>query len=380
MKSGRIEALDSLRGLASLQVVIYHLIFGFPFLHHLLNGHTGYVTHSPLSFFWNGASAVVLFFVLSGFVLSIPHYAGKQPLYMRFLIKRVIRLYIPCFAIITVALLFSSFFHVPANTAGYEDWLSYTWSSAMSFADIAEVYLLIPSYYGNVDAALWTLPIEIKLSLLLPPFVWLLEKGNIWTGIVLILCFILFYHAFIPIGLGISSQFAILYYFTFFLLGALLSKYKEKYISWFNSLGAVYFYMLLLVSVLLYCIADICWYFPESAFTLRLIKTKEYFAGFSALLLIGFALSDRFKKVMLSPFLLWLGRISFSLYLTHIVTIAALASLLSPFLNMYLIFSFAVPAAFLFSIVFYKWVEMPSLRLANKASSYFAPKRNDNIT
>ncbi|WP_182299468.1 acyltransferase family protein [Cohnella cholangitidis] len=69
----RFVQLDALRGLASLAVLFSHIL--------LITGPSsmGYVvyalltrTYSPFQIFVNGNGAVVLFFVLSGFVLSLP--------------------------------------------------------------------------------------------------------------------------------------------------------------------------------------------------------------------------------------------------------------------------------------------------------------------
>ncbi len=45
-----------------------------------------------------GHEAVILFFLLSGFVLTIPYLLPDPPGYLRFLTRRVIRIYVPYLA------------------------------------------------------------------------------------------------------------------------------------------------------------------------------------------------------------------------------------------------------------------------------------------
>jgi peptidoglycan/LPS O-acetylase OafA/YrhL len=70
--NNRIEQLDSIRGLAAFAVLISHIpivSFAFPYLL------TKFLQAIGLM---NGHGAVMLFFVLSGFVLSIPFFKQKE--------------------------------------------------------------------------------------------------------------------------------------------------------------------------------------------------------------------------------------------------------------------------------------------------------------
>ena len=67
--STRLEPLDSLRGLAALTVLSLHVLL-------LMPDQGGWLWRAP---FYNGHEAVLLFFVLSGFVLYLPWAKGRPP-------------------------------------------------------------------------------------------------------------------------------------------------------------------------------------------------------------------------------------------------------------------------------------------------------------
>lgn len=98
LASGRIASLDSLRGLAALSVVLWHIATMFPF------SRNPWFAHTPLHIFGDGEEAVALFFALSGFVLMLPYMGPAPPRYRRFLKKRVLRLYPACWAVLTLSL------------------------------------------------------------------------------------------------------------------------------------------------------------------------------------------------------------------------------------------------------------------------------------
>lgn len=71
----RIGELDSIRGLAALIVLFHHM-------YQDLNNNTRFppiiFRYSPLRVLTNGHASVIMFFILSGFVLSLPFLKGKE--------------------------------------------------------------------------------------------------------------------------------------------------------------------------------------------------------------------------------------------------------------------------------------------------------------
>lgn len=91
LNSGRIDSLNSLRGLAALIVLLHHCYY---MLDGSKTGELSIVRLSPLRLFIAGHAAVIVFFLLSGFVLALP-YRSEQPNALCFIIRRACRIYIP---------------------------------------------------------------------------------------------------------------------------------------------------------------------------------------------------------------------------------------------------------------------------------------------
>src|ERR1700752_5319544 len=88
--SSRYEEMDSLRGAAAMMVVLNHF-----FLASYPTGRSEDLVRFLADPLQNGPAAVILFFLLSGFVLSIPVWREKSQSYRVFLTRRVCRIYIP---------------------------------------------------------------------------------------------------------------------------------------------------------------------------------------------------------------------------------------------------------------------------------------------
>jgi peptidoglycan/LPS O-acetylase OafA/YrhL len=86
MKGERVYAIDTLRGLAAIVVILWHYQFFF---------NTKPLEHLLRPFYTNGQAAVDVFFVISGFVLSHVYMGRVSDAndFWRYLVKRIARLY-----------------------------------------------------------------------------------------------------------------------------------------------------------------------------------------------------------------------------------------------------------------------------------------------
>jgi peptidoglycan/LPS O-acetylase OafA/YrhL len=111
----RLHTLDSLRGLAALAVVFGHCLRVFPeFGTRPYPGPVSWagfvLKRTPLAVLVDGHVAVLIFFVLSGLVLSLPFQQGRMPSYGVFIGKRVARLYPPYLAAVVLGAVLSRLF------------------------------------------------------------------------------------------------------------------------------------------------------------------------------------------------------------------------------------------------------------------------------
>jgi peptidoglycan/LPS O-acetylase OafA/YrhL len=172
----RRPGLDGLRGMAALVVVLHHLLLTLPwFADRVSFGQLGpkgkfklsihnLFEYTPLHVFYGGTEAVMIFFVLSGYVLINPVSRESIFSYAR---HRMLRLYAPIFIAVTMAsglvLLF------PRKTqVGGSWWVN---SHAIKFTS-ASYFKNIWVVDGNdwLDSSLWTMRYEIVFSLLVVVF------------------------------------------------------------------------------------------------------------------------------------------------------------------------------------------------------------------
>jgi peptidoglycan/LPS O-acetylase OafA/YrhL len=178
----RITFLDGLRGLACVQVVIFHY-FGFfaPY------------QAGMLSFLANGPNAVFLFFLISGFVLT-NSFQGSPQRPFRLAGQRLLRLAIPALVSVVIAtLLVGASMSYAAHAAQMAGWpVSRTPPMASLWADASGISIIfgyrdfgllswswLPIHAGSVNQPLWTLSIELWGSLWVLLLVMLLRQ-SIW--------------------------------------------------------------------------------------------------------------------------------------------------------------------------------------------------------
>jgi len=89
MKKQKLEKLEALRGFAALYVVFFHVL---PQSFYLWGINVGLL-------FRFGPESVILFFILSGFVIKYTYEKSRDKSFKTYFIRRFIRLYIPLFAI-----------------------------------------------------------------------------------------------------------------------------------------------------------------------------------------------------------------------------------------------------------------------------------------
>lgn len=175
----KLEYLNGLRGLAALIVVLHH--FAYSFLVFSTKGiapihyeFERWVYATPLQLLVAGNFAVCIFFVLSGFVLSYAFFSTGQTRVVRSAaVKRYFRLMPPVLASVVISwLLLTLGWHAHHQAAAISGapWLDNFWPRAVSIGEAlyygAYGILLGGASPGLLNNALWTMRVELLGSML----------------------------------------------------------------------------------------------------------------------------------------------------------------------------------------------------------------------
>ncbi len=370
--SVRFRALDGIRGLAALGVVIHHSMLVIPSLAAVYgagNERSPYaspldslVAYTPIHTFWLGAEYVWLFFILSGFVLTLPYRGDRRFSSRAYYPRRLLRLYLPA----TAAFLFSIVLALVVPRPGSDFSL---WMQSHRLQDPLPTLRDAALIFGgsSYNAPFWSLQMEVLFSLFLPFALFMLgRKLRFWPVVVGIL--------FAIIALGAASDLKLLFFAPMFLIGVVLAANWDsirpaceallaKFGRWFAP-------ALLTLAVLS---LSLKWtliplglpsVIPLSAQGVTLI-------GLMVILLLAMTWPP-FTRFLQGRVVQWLGAISFSLYLIHEPIVIAVGVLLGPELA-----ALTLPIALLivlpFAWLFFLLVERPAIRLSRYVGSRLKP-------
>lgn len=367
----RFVALDSLRGIAALTVVVYHSMLVFPRLHGFLDGRgvpyavSGDVTAlvlttTPPSLLWAGREAVLLFFVLSGFVLALPFMEDgrRPPGYPAFAAKRLVRLLLPCAA---VALLLAALVPAvgPRPRPELSAWFNGAWTETVTPGLVfGHATLLLDGGY-SLNSPMWTLHYELRVSLLFPLLALLAGAGTAVLGaaaaggVLVCLAEMKF------VGTGALTT---LLFVPHFALGAMLARHRREVAAGIAGLGAGAGTGLWLVC---YALLTFRWLVPAGGLVCDLAN------GAGGALLIALVLGSRRVRTALEagPWP-WLGAVSYSLYLVHVPVLLAALHLAPPGVPPWLVAAGAPLASLLAAAALHRLVERPSIALGRRVASW----------
>jgi peptidoglycan/LPS O-acetylase OafA/YrhL len=318
--------------------------------------------HTPLRILEVGRPAVLFFFVLSGYVLTRALLASGSPGLLAFAAQRSIRLILPVGASL---LLSAALYHLvfdPRVVAELGDRALHTWLEPPTTGQLVRSALLVATAGElGLNIPLWSLVQEWRLTVLLPLV--LLFRGRA-LQLLLLACALMLAGQILgaredaaQLGHDLRASVASTLYFTLAvgagvataLLGpALVPAQGQR--TLLLALGAILFSMK----------SDLAIY-----------------AG-SAILIVVAQEPGAFQQVLRRPVMVWLGRISFSLYLVHVPVLVAVAhalhGLVPPFTIAVLGGALALPAAALMRVA----VEEPSRRLARRVERMLSSSARSN--
>src|ERR1043166_3444709 len=172
----RYASLDGIRGMALCIVFIGHFLGSLGLV---VTSHFYYqLFASPVHFLWNDTEAVLMFFILSGFVMHLPFTApGREINFISFWGRRFFRLY-PVFLLHLVpCLLLYLYCFEPEGILKFSKDLQLMLGQSDWQEVLRDLIPVRPGLYGSpMNGPLWTLFVEFKISLLFPLIILLANK------------------------------------------------------------------------------------------------------------------------------------------------------------------------------------------------------------
>ncbi|QQE79285.1 acyltransferase [Alicyclobacillus sp. SO9] len=352
----RYNQLDSLRGIAALTVVAEHCMNTLG----KAPVKNWFAHFSPLHVLISGHQAVILFFLLSGFVLSLPYYQGRIYTYTEFITKRVFRLYIPYIIALAFGLMMRVIF-VHHSIDGL-------WGGHIGPKIILQELFMLDQFNQNyVDPVVWSLVQEMRISLIFPLLILFLSRYRWKTVIVTgfaVSCIGIYVHLLFRSHVNVFTNYPdTLHYIIIFIMGAVLAKHKDTLVAYLRRTPKTAKWSLGITALLLYTYTQSL---LSQHWALGLGLTgrlmSDWITALSASVFILLAISEPGVKRALSvrP-LVFIGKISFSIYLFHLIILLSLISLF-PHLHV-----LDVAGTFLLTIGLatagYYYVERPSIRI-----------------
>jgi len=367
--SKRIKELDSIRGLAALTVVFGHFCLMLPSL-------PNSIKFSPLRFLWAGGEAVIVFYVLSGFVLSMALYHSKTN-YWGYLIKRFVRIYIPYYfwIIITFALfiLFS-----PYEVAGLRDWFYDRWQGSITKIDIINHIVLLNNFFTeNYNPVIWSLAQEMRISIVFPLLFLLFYKLSWKKTILIALSFSLISVFLNMLHIGKAEGFYngyadTLHFTSMFMVGMLLFKYQEKLIYLYQNMKKYKKGFLIALGIILYLYSILIYGFFRNDTTF-LFKDWGVVMGVSIFIIMAMS-NLKIKAFLNKSVFVYLGEISYSIYLCHFPIMMVLFKLLYTKIPIFFLLTLCIIMSLLFSIVSYHLIEKKCINWAKQRTTNFLKK------
>jgi len=359
----RLHCLDSIRGLASLTVLVFHCLLLYP---ETIRGQVFAITKfTPLAIFTNGHAAVIIFFILSGYVLSLPFLKDRSAPYGQYVTKRICRIYLPFAAAVCLSvLLWLLSSHAPVASLGL--WFQENWPEPpLVWSQVIRHFLLDGTNDGTrFDGPIWSLAHEMRISIIFPALMLVSQK----SGRAVLLGLLLFTASTVLLELtgdgniSVTPQSSLaawaltLRYVPFFLAGILLSKHAAL-------LGTI-------IRRMPWWLYALCWAASYMA-VCKHVESAWVLANFGDLLiavgaagLVALTLhSPRVCHFLEKRPVTWLGRISYSLYLIHVPVLSFVGYQLGASLGTGAVIAITIVTSLALAEIMFRWIELPAIGL-----------------
>ena len=364
------DELDSLRGLAAMTVVFYHVSLYWSSPHPVWWTR---LLQSPLGLLISGPDAVYLFFVMSGFVLFLPYLRAQEPQpYAGYLMKRICRIYLPYVAALILSVGADLLFFRPIQ--GLIPGVAY-WSRPFPVEAIWPHLLFIGrAPIGEFNPAFWSLVHEMRISLVFPLIAFWPSRLSLWAGVLASLATCA--GGFLLAGALHWRDLATLGYAGLFFFGAVIARHLVAIRSLVAPHPALTSTCLMVLAVVLFKILHV---FPASFQQWWWIVTLH---GSGAALVMVLALTTRsLQNALRHASLRWLGRVSYAIYLVHGTVLYALTSIFwTRTTHHVLLLVCGILLTILLAWPFHLFVEEPSIRLGRRLARRSTVTRSPQLS
>ncbi|MFA6508453.1 MAG: acyltransferase [Treponemataceae bacterium] len=380
----KVKYLDGLRGCAALIVVLHHFAASFypaTYLGADVARHSPFdilFLTTPLGILVAGNFSVCVFFVLSGYVLSVKFFKTND---VRVLtggaMRRYFRLLPPVVFSMAVAWLFMVFDWFPVEQAaalsGSDRWLAKCWDFTPNFQKfLAESFFgVFFKYEASYNSVLWTMSYEFIGSILVFSSAALLGSTprRRWV-------------------LAIMTVFLIKTYFAAFFIGMILSDISVRDDWFYRRIGhPVVTGVLAAVGLFLgaypsFTDIDSSWYgFLKLETTVFGYAPTFYHLIGASCVMTAVLSSRRIQAFFSHKAALFLGRISFSMYAMHVILIGSFSCALFIALRAHMGYNAAAMLTFFPTLVLTlvigalvdRFVDQPGVRLSAKIQERLLP-------
>lgn len=292
----QIAELQSLRGIAAVVVLLHHASFSF---------RTSRSVQYGFEALLNAHAAVMLFFVLSGYVLALSLLRSDVTAQSTasFYIRRLFRIY-PAALIASAFGLLVRLMHPDSANPIFSDWFhAEVRNGPLGVHDLIQCFLTMKA---DIIPPLWSIRVELVCSALIPVLVLAARRGYAIAVVVTLIA--------LTLSGIIPGQ---LLYLASFSLGVLLTTFT----NWFARISNRRTLMLVAFGVLAFGrLANPAWRFETGYGAVVPI----IFESVAAMVLIGCIASGGLSVLRTRP-LVWLGDISYSIYIWHFPIMVSLA-------------------------------------------------------
>jgi peptidoglycan/LPS O-acetylase OafA/YrhL len=358
--SDHLVELDALRGMAALIVLIHHaaqlmpwagVLPDFPWLRFLADA---LLDRSPLQVFREGRQAVLFFFVLSGYVITLGLIRNGSPGLLAYAVGRTVRLLVPVAASVVLSIAVWAIVFDPVVIHLYRPHTLFMWWNPLEVRNVLQHFVLVgadPDIRLNI--VLWSLVHEWRISIFLPLV--LLARGS----------------PLLPVAVGVMLFAGAVF------VGTPQDRVVLDYSILRSLFASAYFALAVTLGASLALLAPLTWPSRPTdcraviVATLALFSVQSDLAVFlgSALLITLASVPGSFRTFLRRRSLAWIGRVSFSLYLVHAIVLAGLLHAAHSWLSLPAIAVIGALASLPVAQVFYLYVERPSQRLARHAAA-----------